>query len=345
MIFFCALFVLVKLAILNVVGLILLPLIFIPLVALHISGRRLWKVEQGGHLVLWLRRFGRNDLRKFPFGKILSQASGDYATPLTIQDSTYRFSFDFLISKGVGVILFIMIFGFIGGLVISLLIAFAWDGLGRVIGLGDWWNLLILPITIPIVFGLPIYLVRRACFQRLKASNARRKIEELSDQVRLGRRSNALHIARCGDSFWRDAVQTGIERASAVVIDVTAVGRNIRWELSQVKALVPPERVILVAAAQHGEPFLGRMRLGKELEDVFGISWLMRTRKILYEVPDQHPAIIEFFMQRLREFVPILFKDSREFGADLASHLVACLDRPANLRVVRSESNHSLSSR
>ena len=64
--------VLVKTAVLA--SLVFLPLLLLFLVVQNFVTRGFWRVGGSGKVVLWLRRFHRRDLRRFPFGSLLSEA-------------------------------------------------------------------------------------------------------------------------------------------------------------------------------------------------------------------------------------------------------------------------------
>jgi hypothetical protein len=49
-----------------------------------------------------------------------------------------------------------------------------------------------------------------------------------------------------GGPAWQDAVRSLMQRAGAVIVDATGDTAGLRWELDQIAATVPPERVIIV---------------------------------------------------------------------------------------------------
>ena len=282
-------------------ALVLLPGVLLAIVWHDFLGRRFWRARRGSKFLIWLRRFHRRDLGRFPFGTLLQSACLKQATPITIQDSTYRTSMSSLVARG-GISL--MAVGFVG-LVAALLGVLAVGaiciGVGSMIGLPDYVSgLLLLPAAFligPFVFYRTIL---RAGYRRLRAATGRRVVAGLVQRAKEGRLSWALQVLKCGDDFWQDVVLEGLRSADAVVIDVTDIGPSVRWELSQVSKLVPPERIVLCCACQHGRTLPEEAELMRELMLIFGADALERCRRITYDLPAEHNLVAGHLVGWLR---------------------------------------------
>lgn len=280
--------VLVKAAVLA--SLVFLPLLLLFLVVQNFVTRGFWRVGGCGKVVLWLRRFHRRDLRRFPFGSLLSEAMSKLGTPVTIQDSTYRSTFNAIIAKGS-----LAMFAAIGfSALMSFMVVMLFTGL-FIEAFPDMenkegWPLVLLGLTMPIIAVLTfVRTVRRLGYRRFRQSSAVGKSDDFCGKVRAGRGAHALQIWRCGDSFWQDVVARMLEQSDAVVMDVTELGENLTREMKMMRSKVPAGRVILVCGAKNGELMCDEAVLLEQLSLVLGCEYLSQTQRLVYNVPNQLP--------------------------------------------------------
>jgi hypothetical protein len=327
MVVFWSVFVVAKVATIQV-SFIFLPLVLFAIALHNLAGIRFWRVRKGARLVVWLRRFHRQDLRRFPFGALLQGACNHLATPITIQDSTYRLSWNSLVARGVFTMLAVFVGAVLAGITIVAigvtLLYFAMETCrvpeqARVIVTG-----------IAVLVGGPVLIVwfvrwisRRACYRRLKPSNYGKRMESLIRRIERGKSTFALQVVQCGDDFWKAVVQQALKSADAVVVDVTELNENVRWELSQISAIVAPERVVLCCAARMGQLPIDESVLLANLVETFGRDEFERMHRVTYSVPAALPGWIEFFDQRIRDFGA--FAALRNLKDNLNLHLALIL--------------------
>jgi hypothetical protein len=202
--------------------------------------------KRGGHLVVWLRRFHTRKTGLFKFRRLLSLACNGIATPITIQDSTIRFSAEWATAQAVPYfpVLTILLSVFIFGP--------DW---------GDRYNVnqslltALLSVYALIVCVFILLIVRRLGHKTLKHSNARQWILALTQKIRrLKGRYDDVIVVKCGDDFWRDTVSVALENADALIIDVTDPTENIVWELETALGRMQPESIILACEVSPQAP-------------------------------------------------------------------------------------------
>lgn len=130
-------------------------------------------------------------------------------------------------------------------------------------------------------------------------------MDQLCDRIRAGRSSHSLQIWKCEDAFWQRTVRRALRAADAVVMDVTELGDNMRWELSQLAAIVPAERVVLCCASKDGDLLPAEDDLLAQLSSILGPSYLARTRRITYCLPAELPRWIDRFVSPVRHYAPV----------------------------------------
>jgi hypothetical protein len=195
-----------------------------------IAGR--WHLQP--RLVLILRRFRKRDRRYAVVADNLAQACAGLAVPITIQDSSFR-----------------------GGLPVGLKVLRQWSPVALLL------TLLLLPAgfaSLGVTATLSIWLVSCAAIavfaNRLMirlgvfqagVSDYKRVLEHIIHKIRRRRWLYAgTRAMTFPDEVWRDAIETAMHEADAVVIDVSEVSSALTWEISTVQRLIPPERVVLV---------------------------------------------------------------------------------------------------
>jgi len=220
-----------------------------------------------GYLILWLRRFHRR--RQKPFLRALNNACEFVGMPLTIQDSSFRFSVGFAIGRLLPWIGFFVVIRFFGGLLGGPLVADLASVVGGMviavgIGTSYWW-----------------------AFFSLRGEGSSQRLLRLIEKIRAGRaRSGGAMILRAQDEFWRPIVEQALQHADAIIIDVTEPSENVIWELQAASKLRPAGSILLACAIDENTPDNPSPRLPEairsELERALGEAQFGRLSIFLY---------------------------------------------------------------
>jgi hypothetical protein len=193
---------------------------------------------RGHRLILWLRPFHKAETHPAKFGRTLVRACAWWGVPLTIQDSTFRTSVTWALSRAFPYtlpafwVLILPVF----------LYTYLPEALTTFITHPYWW---FLAWSLAWVVGVSI-LVRRAGYAQIPAVSAAQTTRALLSRMRAGKGwFNGVSVLQCGDHFWRSTVTIGIESADVVVVDVTHLSDNVIWELQEAVHLVGSSAIIL----------------------------------------------------------------------------------------------------
>jgi hypothetical protein len=244
--------------------------ILLILLTLNMGSSRLAKASNTGYAVVWLRRFHRQQHRSFQ--KILEQACSFVGIPITIQDSSFRFSMS-MANVRIGTI--------------------AWFGVATLLIL----SFITMPrITVDFVVivasGALVAVMafsRKLGYTHLRQSNAEERTFRLFTKIHAhkGNRGGVV-ILKCEDSFWRDVVSLAIQNADAVIVDVTESSENVIWELRTAVGAKSPENILL-AYEKDEEPFDLPLAVSAELQAAIGSVPLNRLATFVY--PRKHNRI------------------------------------------------------
>jgi hypothetical protein len=241
---------------------------------------------RGDKLVVWLRRFHRRRPKGLRFDQLLISSCKGLGIPLTVQDSSFKSSFDEAMPR-LEVPLFIWscvltawLVGFIKPPVAVLLAIF--------------------------VFPILIFLwAGRAGYHDLAPETAREETLGLIREIRERRGKHgddSVLIVRCQDSFWRDIVQLSLRNASSAVIDVTEISENVIWELKTALREMAPESITLACGfGQYDEPQLPR-EVQETLAAELGADGPGRVQKFYYprQAYQSDRLLRDSLMQELR---------------------------------------------
>jgi hypothetical protein len=279
--------------------LVVLRLAFLPFV---IGGMMLgWRRLHTGKLVLWLRRFHGAPLRGASFPSLLGAACVGLATPVTLQDDQYSYSFQagYYRSSRSFLMLYLAL-PFIGIMIAVPLVLLMPDLPGST-----------LPIAVFLIcFGiaLPVWMIRQYRAKgvlRLKQPNPQTELRALLDSLRRDKRRvpgvGGLVVISVPDDHWRDAVVMTLEQSALVVIDVTELSENLTWELSTATAMLPIEKVLISCARSDRESAAEcGDRIRRALTLVVGPELASKVRLFFYPdalgksrffVPARQPAL------------------------------------------------------
>jgi hypothetical protein len=303
----------------------------VPLAVMSWGSIRLFRSPKSSRLILWLRKFHRRDLRIFPFGRLLQQICLGSGCPVTIQDSTYRWSHSSLLAKGTFAAIATYCLSFCTALLASsLLVLFASAAtsfLPKSIEETGTFKLVYFGLVLPsgslylllIVFSK---LLRRACFTMLNEKDFQRAIFKFVHRNKQGKGSTALRILASHDCFWQRAVILLLQNADAVVIDVTDMNASVKWELVQAHRLIPPERLVLCCARKQSSCEQSQSFLINQLSDILSMSYLEKTYRVMYSIPVKEVNLLQVFAQPLIDlFGDFIFED--DYDSLQASVLLA----------------------
>jgi membrane protein implicated in regulation of membrane protease activity len=197
-----------------------------------------WTSQRTGGVVVWLRRFHRDQQK--PFQYFLENACRFIAVPVTIQDSSFRYSYAWS---------FVRLAPYAGLVVLPVLAlgAIAFFVGDEIFGIPFAASLTVAVIMASALLVVSVvFLYRRFSFVTLRQSNAQDKTLQLLDKIRARKgRNSGVALLSCEDSFWRDVVTLCLRRADAIVIDVTDPSENVLWEIKTALELASPERILL----------------------------------------------------------------------------------------------------
>ncbi len=227
--------------------------------ALVSGGYVAWRVFRGmrqKYVVVWLRRFHRDDKHLYSSFDWLQSVGLHSFQILTIQDSVYKYSMVrgltkiVLSSMIIAIVVILPASIFAAALLVGVMFDLRGSGAvtdeNRVFVVGSFFGAAIVSF-----FSLHILIqlvrVRRRGFTKLRAKTARKKVSKWIEKTRKGINlpGSGLKIFKCGDEFWKDAVESALQHADAVFVDVTDVNENVAWELEQCVRYIGASRMIL----------------------------------------------------------------------------------------------------
>jgi membrane protein implicated in regulation of membrane protease activity len=196
-----------------------------------------WTSQKTGCVVVWLRRFHRDQQK--PFQYFLEYGCRFLAVPVTIQDSSFRYSYSWSLVRLAPYMGLVAL----PAIALGALAFFLND---EIISISFAAGLTLAIMGIVLVIILAVVLSRRFSFLRLRQSNAQENTLQLLNKIRAGKgRYSGVAILSCENVFWRDVVTLCLQRADAIVIDVAEPSDNVLWEIKTALALTCPERILL----------------------------------------------------------------------------------------------------
>jgi hypothetical protein len=214
------------------------------------------RATRSRRLVVWLRRFHQGTSGALRFNRPLVGACWGIAVPVTIQDSSYKTSYEHGFTR---VLLFYPL------IMLGALLAMLTAGIGT-LSLGDLGLPLagqrgVMLVLSLVFFGMYAYALRRTLVRRGYAKLAGHKglsaaTVEL-EAIKNGKRHTyGIRIFSCDDSIWQQVVQSYVERADAIIIDVTNPSENVLWELKTAEQSVGAESIVLACGYDADPPEL-----------------------------------------------------------------------------------------
>ena len=239
----------IVLGLLQLLGLFLLPVVFI-LVVTRLNTPRVTK-----RIVVWLRRFHRREMRFFPFDLVIAEICAGVIIPVTLQDTKVRWSTRDIRSSPLRLVL-----GFAGNcLGLAFMLLWLLVVISTLIRYVPWYGLVI-------IWYVPAYFVSKWLLHlvtRLLGSTALHRdyalgqVTELVARIRSekGTRISFL-VQRVPEEVWEEVVAKWIAEADAVIIDVSDLTRNLELEMGMCAARMSPEQVIVAKYDDDGSQSL-----------------------------------------------------------------------------------------
>jgi hypothetical protein len=201
-------------------------------------------------LVVWLRRFFLEPRNDFSLGQILSRATRSLARVVTVDDPSFRISYDEL--SLTRILADSKVFGmwglllFIGWALVILSAYWVWFPATLITFMIVFYTVLILGPGLLDHFELPSV--------RFSGSTACQEAHRIVDKVkRTGTRfKDNLLAVTCDDNVWRETVEVFICAADVLIVELDDMSDNLFWEISTALSRVSPDRIILVCEGEKG---------------------------------------------------------------------------------------------
>ncbi len=308
-----------------IIGMLVTLLAFLLLLALNIYAGPwaviigflvYFKMVRTGKIVVWLRRFHRNEPNRLRFNMLLNRACPGLCIPITIQDSAFKTSY---YSSGASLLVIApLVFG-LGTLLyllcaitifVSLIALGVSDNIALFLGL----VLSIGPLLLYIK-GVRTYMARRGHVV-LQAKKAREKAEDVLQRIRV--RKLAFHgvlILKCVDEVWHDMVRFLLSKADAVIIDVSELSENLMWELETAIASPVGNSMLLTCEVLPDMPQELPESVRSKLENILGPERLSGLRVLYYPAQQPPPG-------------PNRGRMYTRLSKELMSQLAKCIEAP-----------------
>ncbi len=243
-------------------------------------------------LVVWLRRFHKNEPKRLRFSMLLNRACPGFCIPITIQDSAFKTSY---FSSGARLfILAPLIFGL--GSLLYLLCTVTIGLLLSAVGISDQSAFVIGSVVslgpiISYAYNVKNYLARRG-HAVLDAERAMATAEAVLHRAKQQKSAfSGVLILRCVDEVWRDAVRFLLSKADAVIIDVSELTENLMWELETACENRRIDSMLITCGVSPDAPEELPKPVHQKLESVLGRERLSRLHVFFYPMEQPPPGL------------------------------------------------------
>ncbi len=195
-----------------------------------------WKANRAG-LVLVLRRFRERDASLTVLSQYVGRAARGLGNPLTIQDGSFRGAPSAASAVFQSWVLLPLVFA--TTLALALVLPSGVFPPIPAVGLA-------LLVSLWVWFRLSSRFLTALNVARLTESSFPERLTRLIEALKHGRGLyGGVRVMTVPDARWQDAVRLGIERADAIIIDVSEVSEFIGWELRTALEMRSPRAVVL----------------------------------------------------------------------------------------------------
>jgi hypothetical protein len=273
--------------------------------------RRALFVKRLNRTVLWLRRFHQDGI--FPFDLVLDDVCRGVALPITVADTTVPKSAITSQLSPVFSLGFLLIgFAFMGGFG-----AMAFFQLKQIV-----WVSIPLALTGGILMFLSMRLGGR---KDLRSGTSKPVIDKLlnslDQQLPI---PSTLTVMRLSDENWQNWVGAFIDRADAVIMDVTYLNDNLGWELNACRERLEPTSLILACSRNRQSDEDPWTPLIPELERFLGADFLAGCQKFTYNRPHKVYRFISLYPGLRTQFAWFL---RRKYEKELLSSISAAFEK------------------
>ena len=198
----------------SIVAFLLVFISAVCLVWVHVNSI---KQRNGTALLVWLRPFDKRIANAFQFDRHLYTNSRFIFTPITLEDSSFRYS---LLKSGAGLWM-------IGTSIVLLVLI-----LGLIVSgtEGIKYYLAVPFIMIPLLISFVMYTIDM--HEEIKKLDGDMKVDNIISNIEKGDYySTNVTVLKCEDDVWRDRVLQVMKKANVVLIDITELGPGILWEV------------------------------------------------------------------------------------------------------------------
>jgi hypothetical protein len=142
-------------------------------------------------------------------------------------------------------------------------------------------------VSVAVIAAIAV-AIKRFGVVRLGTSRGRQLAERLMSAIdsKAGV-PQTLTVVSTPDESWQAWVLRFIERADAVVIDVTHLSENLHWELRTLADHLLPEQLVLAYGQREGEEQAIPSKIESELASILGSRMLEHSHRFFYTIP--HP--------------------------------------------------------
>ena len=264
-------------------------------------------MKRTDRVVLWLRRFHEDSL--FPFELVLEDICGGIALPLTVADTTVP---DSKLARTTHPLVIVgaalMMVGFGAGF--SLL--------------GTTPGVTVATIAVPLLAvggGLLFFGMRLGGRKDLRTERGQQVLEEILLAVDNREPLPAtMAVVRMSDKNWKTWVGGFIERADAVIMDITHLTDSLGWELNACKETLAPQQLILACGWYDDDDQDPWPALEQKLEQFLGAEYVAQCQRFTYE----RPRKVNWFVSQYRHQRAIMLR--RRYEETLLTCFSAAFD-------------------
>ena len=237
--------------------------------------------SQGAAVVLWLRKFGATDSERSVFTTWLGVCCSGIAIPVTIQDSSLRYSYHEATARSFRSFPLLMLaFCAINLILIGMLFAIVEDPT-------DFRYTIPLVVCEMLVFvPLARWLWERGGAVALAEPPA---VERFFMQIKSGRPATGglagIAVVKVEHSKWTEAIEVALRYTDIVVADVTRLSPYILWELSRATQRLVPRQFVFAYGVNPDDRESVPEELQNTLASVLGrdtvaeCSWFIYTKR------------------------------------------------------------------
>jgi hypothetical protein len=205
-----------------------------------------YRAGRSDRILIWLRRFNQRERGPAALSRLMTIACRGVAVPITLQDSSFHTSYVAVLDNfrffALSALLLLIALGlaFAGGTVLSLVFPRLDE---------TSWTIGLLPLVV-----LPGLWreARRLGYRELEPDETAALDRSLAEVRNRRSLTAGILVLKCADRAWRDVVSRALDRADAVLIDVSDPSTSLLWELQVASKRLPPSSILLACRTPQG---------------------------------------------------------------------------------------------